>query len=104
MQIPFTVICSKLRHGESGSIVYHETKDSEGTTIHKPMGMYIAKSNLEFESGIVIYEAVILKKALEDIENDYMHQLNNIHLFDTPECKPTEIQPDDHCLQKHWEI
>lgn len=95
-------------NGDSGRIVYHMTKDENGQDIWKPMGMFIARLKLPFPSGFVMYEAVVLSKALkEDLESEYKHQLYDIHLFNPKgnchDCTPREI-PSENCSSEDGEM
>ena len=75
-----------LEKGDSGSILYEQRsgKVNKQKIYYRPLGMFIGRpGNADLYKGNV-YQAIILKQALQDIELAYEGEITDLQPFIPP--------------------
>ena len=77
-----------LQNGDSGSIVYEERTDSANKEVirHRPLGMFVGRPADEYMykgdyPDRAVYQAVVLKQALDDIQEAYSQMITDIQPY-----------------------
>ena len=74
----------RLEPGNSGSVVYEERKGRVNREVkyHRPLGMFIGRpADAYLYPGRDVYQAIVLKQALDDIATDYNEKITDIQTF-----------------------
>ena len=73
-----------LEKGDSGSILYEQRSDKvDKEVVHcRPLGMFIGRpGDAYLYDDVNVYQAIILKQALQDIESAYEGEITDLQPF-----------------------